>query len=131
MYYNIDKRYRLCGWDRLPFAVVDRKTACAYFVRKEEMEALLLCDGKTDLSSSMIPDSTRSLIEKFEKRGVIRQCEAGEELLPEQKYRLYPNRFMRMVYWSITGRCNSRCRHCYMSAPDAKYGEMTHEEVMT
>ena len=130
MYYNIDKRYRLCGWDRLPFAVVDRKTACAYFVRKEEMEALLLCDGKTDLSSSMIPDSTRSLIEKFEKRGVIRQCEAGEELLPEQKYRLYPNRFMRMVYWSITGRCNSRCRHCYMSAPDAKYGEMTHEEVM-
>lgn len=127
-YYIVDKRYRLCGWDRLPFAVVDRKLAVVHFVSKEDMEALLSCDGKTDFSSASY--STRVIIEKFEKRGVIRQCDAGEELSPRQKYHRYPNRYMQMIHWSVTGRCNGRCRHCYMSAPDAKFGELSHEEAM-
>lgn len=51
-------------------------------------------------------------------------------IAPEQSYRLYSNRFIQTLHWSITGRCNYRCQHCYMSAPDARYGELSHEAVM-
>ena len=27
-------------------------------------------------------------------------------------------------------RCNFRCRHCYMSAPHAKLGELSHDVLM-
>ena len=130
MRYIIEKRYRLCGWDKLPYAVVDRKYAYAHFVSKEDMEALLLCDGKTDFSRPSVPDALLARLEKYKKRGVIRLCEEGEELSPSQKYRLYPSRYMESIHWSVTGRCNSRCKHCYMSAADAKYGELPHEQVM-
>ncbi len=40
------------------------------------------------------------------------------------------NRFVRTAHWSITGKCNYRCRHCYMSAPDAKLGEIDHDTMM-
>ena len=130
MYYILDKKYRLCGWDRLPYVVVDKEKASAHFISREEMDALTLCDGQVDLSLPLIPESTRVLIKKFEERGVVRPCAAGETLSPGQGYRLYSNRYMESVHWSITGRCNSRCRHCYMSAPDAKFGELSHEEAM-
>ena len=31
---------------------------------------------------------------------------------------------------SITGRCNYRCKHCYLSAPSAKLGELPHETML-
>ena len=34
------------------------------------------------------------------------------------------------VLWTITGKCNFRCRHCFMSAPHAAEGEPTFEELM-
>lgn len=37
---------------------------------------------------------------------------------------------MDAVKWSITGRCNLKCRHCYISAPFAKYGELTHVQCL-
>ncbi|WP_289466325.1 radical SAM protein, partial [Klebsiella pneumoniae] len=40
-------------------------------------------------------------------------------------------RYIRTAHWSITGRCNYRCKHCYMSAPDAKLGELSHETIMS
>ena len=47
-----------------------------------------------------------------------------DTLRQEQKYRLFPCHYMEKVHWSITGKCNYRCRHCFMSAPTAKYGEL-------
>ena len=47
----------------------------------------------------------------------------------DQYYRYYHNRYIRRVFWSITGRCNFRCRHCYMDAPDAMLGELSTEQA--
>ncbi len=66
----------------------------------------------------------------LEKNRVIVPCEAGNAIAPEQEYYCYPSRYIRAAHWSITGRCNYRCKHCYMSAPNAKYGELSHEKVM-
>lgn len=34
------------------------------------------------------------------------------------------------VHWAITGRCNLACRHCFMEAPAARYGEVSHERAL-
>src|SRR5699024_10246901 len=48
----------------------------------------------------------------------------------DQYYRYYSNRYVKMVFWSVTGRCNYRCRHCYIDGPDGKLGEMSTEQAM-
>ena len=55
----------------------------------------------------------------LEERGFIYMRDSKTELAPDQCYNHYDNRYIRDFYWSITGRCNFKCRHCYINAPDA------------
>ena len=34
------------------------------------------------------------------------------------------------VLWTITGRCNFRCRFCCVNTPDAAMDELTHEKAI-
>ncbi len=57
----------------------------------------------------------------------------GFKLLPYAVQNLFfPHTefFKESVQWSITGRCNYRCRHCFMSAPHAAQGEPDWSELM-
>ena len=130
MYYRLKKRYRLRGWELLPYALVDMNNGTALFIKPEEMDALKLCNGRVDMDIPLISSDIRKMLPLMEKNGIIEACEPGEDILPEQEYRKYPARYIRTAHWSVTGRCNYRCRHCYMSAPDAKYGELSHEQIM-
>ena len=130
MYYLLNERYRLCGWEKLPYAIIDRKYGRAQFVNKFILDTLEMCNGKIDFSIPIITDDQRKLVEQLVKEGVVSECEKGSELKEKQKYIFYNNRYMNTVHWSITGKCNCKCKHCYMSAPDAKYGELTHEQIM-
>lgn len=56
--------------------------------------------------------------------------ETVRPLTEHQQYHFYPNRYLRAVHWAITGRCNCRCRHCYMSAPSGKTGDYSTEECL-
>lgn len=130
MYYLLNEKYRLCGWEKLPYAVVDRKAGQAIFVNALVMDTLQMCNGRIDFSIPMITDEQREIAAQLVKEQVVRECQSQEELADNQKYRLYDNRYMNTIHWSVTGKCNCRCKHCYMSAPDAKYGELSHEEIM-
>ena len=130
MYYRIKDQYLLRGWEKLPYALVDRETGRTIFIRAEEMNALELCNGRIDLDLPLIPESIRRMIPQIEKNGIIESCVPGNSTCPEQEYKKYPARYIRTAHWSITGRCNYCCKHCYMSAPDAKYGELSHEQIM-
>ena len=33
------------------------------------------------------------------------------------------------LWWIITGKCNLNCRHCYIEAPQNRYGEMSSEQA--
>ena len=48
-----------------------------------------------------------------------------------QRYRKAACNCTQSIHWSITGRCNMQCRHCYLDAPDALYGEMSLEQCIT
>ncbi len=130
MKYILDERFRLRGWELLPWALVDKATGRAHFITAQEMDALKLCNGKIETDLPLIPKEIREMLPRIAKNGIIRPAAADEELKPEQEYRKYPARYIRTAHWSVTGRCNYRCKHCYMSAPDAKYGELSHEQIM-
>lgn len=128
--------YRMCrgvalrGWEKLPWAVVRRPENKIHFLREEEFRALELCSGRIDCSLALIPENIREQIGQMERRGIVERCAYGADLEEDQIYRRYPNRFVGEVYWSITGKCNYRCKHCYLSAPGGKFGELSHEETM-
>ncbi len=129
-YYRLKDDYILRGWDRLPYVLLKRPGNGVMFLNKACFDALSLCDGNYDLSLGIIPQDVKNVVKEAEKEGVVEQCSRGEGLSEDQKYRKYDNRFIHNVHWSITGKCNYRCRHCYMSAPEAKFGELDHETIM-
>ncbi|MBQ7592904.1 MAG: radical SAM protein [Synergistaceae bacterium] len=130
MYYRLKDDYLLRGWDKLPYAIVDRKKGGAAFITSKQMQALELCDGEVDVSDIFIPDALKEIIAEAEQKGSIEPCERGEGLKEFQKYKRYSNRFIRSAHWSITGKCNYKCKHCYMSAPNANAYEAPHEDIM-
>ena len=131
MFYKLKKNFLLRGWKKLPYALVDKNKRDPVFITAKEMRALELCNGQIDLSLPLISQEIRDMIPLIEKNGVIEPCEQGDAINPEQAYKCYPARYIRTAHWSITGHCNYRCKHCYMSAPDAKFGELSHEEIMS
>lgn len=70
-----------------------------------------MCDGLTDLSSPVILPVHRSALRKLLTNGVVHRCPLGfRGTQPD----------IDGVLFSITGRCNMRCRHCYMGAPEGQ-----------
>lgn len=130
MYYILKESFLLRGWEKLPYAVVHRKNGLPSFLRPEEFEAISLCNGKVNMDLPIVPSKAKELIAIMEERGVVEARETPSALLPIQEYRCYPNRYISTAHWSITGKCNYKCKHCYMSAPDAKLGELSHDAVM-
>ena len=130
MFYKLHENLLLRGWQKLPYALVNKGQRHPLFITAKEMQALQLCNGMIDTSLPLIPQELRDILVKAEQRNIIIPCERGDAIRPEQEYKLYPCRYIRTAHWSITGHCNYRCKHCYMSAPDAKFGELSHEQVM-
>ena len=129
-YYRLKENIVLRGWDKLPFAVVHSRTKQVRFVSKSQMRTLEMCDGGWDFDSVFCSGEHAENAAELLEKGVVEACGPGRGISPEQAYRLFPNRFVQTVHWSITGRCNFRCRHCFMSAPEARYGELSHGAVM-
>lgn len=130
MYYRLRDNYILRGWDKLPYALVDTRTGKASFLTSRKMQAVELCDGEIDVSMPFISDEVRELISEAEKNGLVERCNQGRGLNENQKYKTYPCRYIREVHWAITGRCNYRCKHCFISVPHANIFELPHDKIM-
>ncbi len=128
-YYRLKSEYCLRGWIGVPFALVH--SAEVERISKTEFDALLLCDGQTDLNGMELDEGICEVLKQFEEKGVVVRMEEPGPINPEQYYRRADNKFIREIQWSITGRCNYRCRHCYLDAPDAAMGELSTEEVFS
>lgn len=129
-FYLLNKEYALRGWDKLPWAFVRQPGNEAMFLSKQDFELLSLCNGKIDLDLPIFSDAVRAAADRIAKGGYVTKRETPGELAPEQEYKKYPNRYIMSAHWSVTGKCNYRCKHCFMSAPDAKLGELDHDTIM-
>ncbi len=116
MRYLLSDDYRFRGWYKLPTGVLNDRTKEVIFFTKEDYLLLLKCDGAHDLDLSAMSETQRSFLERMKNDGVIREAWLWDLIRPEQEYRTYPARCKRRAHWSITGACNLRCRHCFMSA---------------
>ena len=129
-YYRLNDKFILRGWDEFPYAVVDTQDNKPQFLDKRKFNALTLCNGLVDLSLPFISEHDRKIIREFEKIGIVEPCTKGQKLNVDQEYKKFPIHYVPRVLWSITGKCNFRCKHCYLSGAEDKYGELSHDTVM-
>ena len=129
MRYILNRQYSLCGYKSLPFALYDAVTGKTFFYTREEYSLLLDCDGKTDISINELSEDDQKRFRSFVSGGLVGICD-GEDLRPEQEYHNFDVYYRDGIQFSITGRCNYRCKHCFMSAPHAKYDEMSLEDCV-
>ena len=130
MYYKLKRDYMLRGWKLLPTGVINRETRDFKFLPLEKYKVLILCNGQNDSESAIFNDEQRKIMEDLRADGYVEINEMPSPLEYVQEYKFYDNRFMKSVHWAITGKCNCKCRHCYMSAPQHKVEEFTHEQCM-
>jgi hypothetical protein len=109
LFYKLKGQFILRGWERLPYAIQDRRTGRTAFLDETFFQAASFCNGLVDVDSPFIPQKHRDAINKMEEAGIIEKCAYGDQPEDYQKYRKYPCRFIRRAHWSITGKCNLRC----------------------
>ncbi len=130
MYYRLKDNYLLRGWKKLPYAILDKKTRGAVFMTGEQFAALQFCSGTMAEECALVFPQHKKMLEELLKEGVVEKLESPKPLNKEQEYIEYPSRYVKTAHWSVTGKCNYKCKHCFMSAPHAKYGEISHENCM-
>ncbi|MBR5091565.1 MAG: radical SAM protein [Ruminiclostridium sp.] len=130
MTYVLSKRYALRGWSNRLGGLYDTETKKTRFIDKNYYLLLMKCDAAHDIDVDSLHEYMKEFISDFEKNGIIHKAGFLEFLSPEQEYKQYPAEYKESVHWSITGACNFKCRHCFMSTPHAKHGAPTHEQII-
>ena len=71
MYYRLNDKLMLRGWQKLPYALVEKGYSRPLFINALEMQTLQMCNGKIDLSLPLIPQKVRDLLPELERRRII------------------------------------------------------------
>lgn len=130
MYYSLNKDYQLRGWEKLPCAITQRLGGRVYFIEPDLFSRIRDFPWMLYEGSPFLNENQQKAAEQMKEAGIFGLAEAPGTLTEEQAYRAYPNRYLHAVHWAVTGRCNCRCRHCYMSAPSGQEAEYTHGECL-
>ncbi|MBR5337173.1 MAG: radical SAM protein [Lachnospiraceae bacterium] len=131
MKYVLSERYRFRGWQKSATGLYDMARKDAIFMDKKKYLMLLKCDGAHDINTEDHTEDEKAIFNRFLEMGFIHPAGFAEYIRPEQEYKSYPARYKKQAHWSITGACNLKCLHCFMSAPDAKHGAPTHEQIIS
>lgn len=124
MYFQLSNHLALRGWKGAPFAVANLKDGRIEFLTKQQFHVLSLCDGTIDLDFVVFTTEQRKMLSRFTQMGIVSPATEKSAIATIQQYRLSPNYFINGIHWSITGRCNLKCKHCYINAPNYKYHDL-------
>lgn len=133
MFCKLKSRFALRGYKDAPYAIADLSTGSSQCLSPITFQAFSFCDGFTDLdNSSYVLPIHKKIVEKLLERHspIIALCKQGDKVLPQQKYKYFNNQRIETAHWSITGKCNYKCRHCFLSAPESKFGELSTSECL-
>ena len=124
MYYRLKEPWAFRGWKKVPFAICamagEKKHDDPFLMDKAPFLDLLCCNGEEDIDISAFSEISQKIFSEMTEHGIIEQSETPlPPLSSYQRYHVYPARRVKSVHWSITGKCNFKCRHCMVSAPNA------------
>lgn len=88
------------------------------------------CDGRTDIHEDELTEKQKRTLKGLVDSGIAVPGDGTQTLEPWQEHKAFPAMYKRLVQWSITGCCNYHCRHCFMSAPDYRGGDLTAEQCV-
>ena len=131
MKYILNPRFLLRGWYKSPTGLYDTETKEAIFFPKEEYILLMKCDGTHDIDESSLSEDNKRFLDWLKESKTIKESGFQDYLTKKQAYKTFPARYKKHAHWSITGACNLKCRHCFMSAPHAKHGSPTKEQLLS
>ena len=129
MYYRLKDNFLLRGWDLLPFALHDTKTHSVNFFDKHTFSIMGLCDGEHFIDVNKLTSDQLRLLNDLISKDIVEKCDHVFPLNDGQKYIKFPCRYMASAHWSITGKCNYKCRHCFMSATDVNACELSLADI--
>ena len=130
MYYAMKDDFQLLCWEkRLTGIIFSRETGAMQKVEYEDFRLLVLSDGLTDFTG-LLGQKKIAHLEKFVDNGILTKSEYPI-CVRDDWFQLYNNRCVTTVHWSITGRCNYRCRHCMMDAPSGRLGEADTTDMLS
>lgn len=129
-YYILNKGFELRGWDGLPFGLRYPNPHFTDFFDKEDYRIIYALDGRHDIDEETLSEHQKKLLDYLKKAEIALEASGEERLEPHQEYLKYPGMYKKSVQWSITGRCNYKCRHCFMSAPDYKGEDLSLEQSL-
>ena len=129
-YYILPKGFALRGWKGLPFALQYPNLRSVDFFNKEDYRVVYALDGRHDIDEGSLTDKQKKLLDHLVDINIALPADGTQRLDPWQEYKSFPGIYKNNVQWSITGRCNYKCRHCFMSAPDYHGEDLTLEQCV-
>lgn len=113
----LSSQYALRGWKKMPRVLFNiEKNIAVKDLTPAQFITLKNCDGSQDLE---INDFLQKLLDEK----ILIKNDKNKKLKEEQKYHLFSNRYFRTVQWAITGRCNYKCKHCFMAKDLNNYSD--------
>lgn len=129
-YAKLKKDWMLRGWSDMPFVLINWTNGGQRQMNQRAFYVAESCDATTDFNSLAFLPVHHALLDKLIAQGIAELCQEGDSLDPCQQYRKSDNPKISGLHWSVTGRCNLNCRHCYLEAPSGRYGELSFEEML-
>jgi len=128
-YVKLNEDWLLRGWTDIPWCLVNWRNGDYYKLRQDAFYVARSCDGQTDFGSLAFLPGHIKLLEKFITTGIAREWDDKEPLEEVQKYRQASTPMIRGILWAVTGRCNLKCRYCYMSAPSRQQAKLSFLDI--
>jgi radical SAM protein with 4Fe4S-binding SPASM domain len=126
---KLKKDWMLRGWSDVPTVAVKWMTGEQRELNVGAFYVAEHCNGETDFGSLAFLPEHQALLQKLIDVGIAEECREGDLIEGWQQYRKAANPRFSGIHWCITGHCNLNCRHCYMEAPDARYGQLHFEDM--
>ena len=125
MRYVLDRDVALRSWERIPWACYRWGDPIPRRLERDAFELLALCDGEHDLEPS-------PLLGKLVSANMAHPAAPGETWDAWSAPCSYGNRLFHSLNWAVTGRCNYRCRHCFMAdGSGPMLGQFSWEECVS
>lgn len=129
VYFQLNPDLKLRGWLDIRHALQGR-TGMLHILPQAAVDAIELSWTGIPANYPIMLPAQQEALRFLVKHDAGKYLDRCVEPLPEQRYRQAPCNAVVSIHWSITGRCNLKCRHCFVEAPDAAYGELSLAECI-